>query len=963
MKRLSSRSARIACALGALWVGAAHAEFVRVSVANSVGNSVYTVTSFGAPNCKNNCGTISTLNTDGASHGSYDAVALVTNAATGTVDTLVADVTKGQIIRYTPAYKDSQNVTQAACTTVVWPTSGSNGTGPTKPDGLSVDGNNNLYVVTNKKPSLWVLQAANNTYACGSNGGYAANPLLIDSNSFFALGDVVLQDTAVASDTTAAWAPGDLLVLTGSKTNANSAELTVYRQATIQAILAGGAAAAGPDATLIPPSTFPGSEFPVGFDFWPSTTAGGHTTVVVATTAGRVLQFDFTAGGIAAGYPTVFASALGSGLQKIKVGLYLEVPYAFLTSKTSTGAVLQLGAPVNGNTQVIGVANTGVNAPDGIVVGRAAAVSAVSCSNPGVPAGSPNPVSCDIGGKGVVPHSIFNYSQVVSGNIVEQSCVVLSDPRWLGPNSCNGQPLDISTLCPGFGHQSIPATLCGGSGIFQSGFAVVQASAPGVDGLGGIAVYSDANADNILPANPNGAPNPTCPNALIAWAPRAELSEGTVLKVVGNAPTSVDEFVESTGWCDGPGGMSRGASVLGVGLVFDLLQIGTMQSLVQQKFLDLQATVNYANTGTASSTLSADLQQLNSYLQQTDWPCAAASAVRMDSDVNGFEAQAGGSPSPWAPLPNNLNYTNPNPWGEIRGRLANIFLTVNSRIQTNTPNATWPTAAPNCPAPAVTVTLSNPNPVAQGTQVTVNWSAQHATSCTALGGSTGDGWPTAGTALAGVSGSIPVTPSTTTTYNVQCKGLNGTSQASPAPQVVVVPPPTASNFSATPNPATVGQTVKFTWSASGASSCTVSGGGWSSGAVTTGTATTPALASAGQITYTLNCVNSVGTPLTTALTVQVNVVQPVTITSFTASPSVIAADHDGDADDYSTLTWKSANATSCSLTGGGLNLANQPTSGSLQVSPNSTSTYTLTCLNGAGGNAKKAVTVTVKKDD
>jgi hypothetical protein len=76
---------------------AAPAETLRVTAANSVGNLVYDVTSFVSP------GTISPLNTDGASHGSFSALVLTPNLKTGTVDVLAADVTKGQIIRYTPA--------------------------------------------------------------------------------------------------------------------------------------------------------------------------------------------------------------------------------------------------------------------------------------------------------------------------------------------------------------------------------------------------------------------------------------------------------------------------------------------------------------------------------------------------------------------------------------------------------------------------------------------------------------------------------------------------------------------------------------------------------------------------------------------------------------------------------------------------------------------------------------------
>ena len=88
---------------------------MRVTAANSVGNSVYDVTSFATPPCTTNCGTTAVLNSDGSSHGSFSSVVQVTNLATGTVDVLVADASQGQIIRYTPAYNSANNTPLPAC--------------------------------------------------------------------------------------------------------------------------------------------------------------------------------------------------------------------------------------------------------------------------------------------------------------------------------------------------------------------------------------------------------------------------------------------------------------------------------------------------------------------------------------------------------------------------------------------------------------------------------------------------------------------------------------------------------------------------------------------------------------------------------------------------------------------------------------------------------------------------------
>src|SRR4029077_11797660 len=71
---------------------AAPAENLRVTAANSAGNSLYDVTVFAPPPLTSG-GTIVPLNSDGGNHGSFSSVVLVPNLATGTVDALVADLT------------------------------------------------------------------------------------------------------------------------------------------------------------------------------------------------------------------------------------------------------------------------------------------------------------------------------------------------------------------------------------------------------------------------------------------------------------------------------------------------------------------------------------------------------------------------------------------------------------------------------------------------------------------------------------------------------------------------------------------------------------------------------------------------------------------------------------------------------------------------------------------------------
>jgi hypothetical protein len=337
----------------------------RVSAANAVGNSVYDVTSFAPP-----AGATTPLNSDGASHGSFSALVHVANVAAGTVDVLVADAARGQIIRYTPAVGATP-----ASERIVW--SAASGNGPAHPDGLSVDGAGNLYMVTSKlndntTSAVWVLPAS-----AASPTGYAATPLLIDAMFGSANGVKVLEESVVAATTTAAWNVGDLLVLVGngsssnSQNNTNDADVLVYRAASIGSVLGGSGPRSGPDLIIITPSQFPAGEFPLGMDFWPPDALSGDTTLLFTTTAGRILRYDFSAatGVIVPTLKQVFASGLGSGLHKIKVGQEFEVPYAYVTQTPggSNGRILQFGAPVTpGTNNLIGTATQGVNSPDGL---------------------------------------------------------------------------------------------------------------------------------------------------------------------------------------------------------------------------------------------------------------------------------------------------------------------------------------------------------------------------------------------------------------------------------------------------------------------------------------------------------------------------------------------------------------------------------------------------------------------
>jgi len=960
VRRFASAALALFAALAA---ATANAEFVRVTAANSVDNFVYDVASF-APTGP---GAITQLNTatDAAMHGSYSSVVQVQNYVAGTVDVLAADIVQGQIWRYTPAVGATRGGPS-----IVWPIAASTGVGPAHPDGLSVDALNNLYIATSKKPAVWVLPADPSAPT-----GYATNPFLIDNASFFALGDVTLQDTAVATTTTAAWGPNDLLVLVGSKNNANSAELALYRASSVAQVLAGNGPRTAPDATLIGPAQFPANEYPTGFDFWPADALVNHPTVLVATTAGRVLRYDFAvdpaSGAITPTIVQVFASGLGSGLQKLKVGLQLQVPYAFVTQtpSKSTGRILQLGAPTaSGGTNLIGIATQGVNGADALAVARAAAEPVSDCVNPTVAAGSlSSPKTCDIGGKGVAPHSIYNGVQTVSGNAIESTCAVATDPRWdPTTDTFNAVPLDAESVCPGFGHEIIPPTLVGGSGLTGKGFALVRTNAPGVDGVSGITVYTQENVDNILPAA-SGRTNPLCPEAVTAWAPLTSAGEGNIVKVdplTGQAVTA-DELVELTGFCDSSGILSRGLSLYGVGLTLNPAATGPMPQFAQQKYADLVATLDSAPNIPASakqtietgSNGSPSLAQVAAFLDQQDYGCAAKETVLVDGILAAAQDNAStalGNIATWG------DSFNPNPWGEIRGRLANLYLTLNTRILNVQSNSTWPPAstdpAPQCPAPAVTLTA--PSSVEQGLSATISWSVQHALSCRFLGGDAG--WQSQ-TAL---SGSYTAYPTAKTSYTLSCSGPAGSGSGTTA--IEVVPQPSVA-LTASPTSVTAGHgSFSLSWtisdvsadSVSNALSCAVTASDNSlnlTGITASGSQSVAAPTATGTTTYTMTCRNQTGGTGTSQ--VAVTAYPAPSIGSFSASPSAV------DGDESATLSWNASNATACAITGGGLDATGLPATGTLQTGiVQTTTTYTLTCANTANSTATATATVT-KRDD
>jgi serine protease len=150
-------------------------------------------------------------------------------------------------------------------------------------------------------------------------------------------------------------------------------------------------------------------------------------------------------------------------------------------------------------------------------------------------------------------------------------------------------------------------------------------------------------------------------------------------------------------------------------------------------------------------------------------------------------------------------------------------------------------------------------------------------------------------------------------------------------------------LTASPDTISPGESSTLAWISSATTSCTASGG-WSGTKPLSGN---QVVVPATTTTYTLTCNGPGGTAAASATIV---LRQPPPSVSLTASPASIPAGSS------STLSWNSANATSCVATGAWEGL--HPTSGSDTVSPPATANYTLVCQ-GAGGTGMAQATVTV----
>jgi hypothetical protein len=736
-----------------------------VTAVNAKGNALYNVTM--TPNTIPNTGALITgttqLNTDAATHGNFFAVVRSPNSVTSALDLIVADATKFQIVRYAgpgPAYLPSSTIFSYS----------GKGSGPDVTTGLAADVTGNLFAVSAgipffSKPALWVLPFNKTTAAYGV-------PILID-NLFgglinLSVSEVVVANLAASPAGTAppAWNQGDVLVLIDSCFG--GARVLVYSQAAIASVLNNPSVPlAGPTSVVIPPSMM-GREIPTGIDLWPADAtypSSGHgVSLLLPTIDGRVMRFDSSANS----FTTDFADGLGAGLRKIKVGVYSTFPYAFIAqTQPVTGRVLQFGAPpASGANNPLSSVNTGVNNPEGLAVTSSASVPVSSCIAPN---------SC-------APLGAQLTTQITTSNLnpnnplLEESCVINADPRVTasisaGTWSCAGGTLDIANFCPGFPSTLLAGSMCGHSGPTGSGFVVVKSTAKAVDqdpNINNSFIQNTVDANLPLP----GALNLNCPQVpMFAWAPRSDLPgiEGTIPE--GNT------FIDLSGFCDNGGGNTHVLSMEAYGLGLNSV-VGPnslprgLPGFVDDKFANLTQTITNAASqindgGTTQGYVTQAQTDFDSGVANTDanaYSCAMNTIATADAYVRGNPANFSGLAPPG----------NPNPAGDIDGRLANLFLTIDVDFLLQPPNTGWPTT--NVP-PCMTFTATPTTVIAPGT-AQLTWTSgtgpYQAASCLL---SASDGSFTTSTPFIGASGSAPTgTLSKVGTYSAQliCNAASST---------------------------------------------------------------------------------------------------------------------------------------------------------------------------------------------
>lgn len=295
-----------------------------------------------------------------------------------------------------------------------------------------------------------------------------------------------------------------------------------------------------------------------------------------------------------------------------------------------------------------------------------------------------------------------------AGNIVENVCIVNSDPRQIcgGTNPAaryySSTTLPVAAVCPntqfnpGFGSTLIPDYFCGnygpGGAGTGNGFAVIQGIADGVNGIPGLLQFNEVEPDKFF----NVTPSPgECSNTGVS-VDNISFGWGTwsLSPVEGFLPerswSSVDgnvlepAMIDLTDGCGGQKGKTSGMSLTLTGVTLNLAnatqELGrsaatnppatNLVGFAEFKYANLLAEVATDSIDTANKVkLLAIITQSGLFLIAGKHGCAEDTLYEADRYVINNASHFHGVPA-----------RDPNSYGRTRMRVLNLFYTLFTRL-------------------------------------------------------------------------------------------------------------------------------------------------------------------------------------------------------------------------------------------------------------------------------------------
>ena len=298
--------------------------------------------------------------------------------------------------------------------------------------------------------------------------------------------------------------------------------------------------------------------------------------------------------------------------------------------------------------------------------------------------------------------------------------------------------------------------------------------------------------------------------------------------------------------------------------------------------------------------------------------------------------------------------------GAIMGYLKNAFwdaTTQTEKVCTNSGVVRWfkTDGTPICSsvssllmATSISSFTASNNAIISWSPVTLTWSVTNASSCSATNTTNSNQW--SGSKSVGISQTGSVSPTSTTTYTLQCSGASGLFSDTKTVTVTVYQNPTISSFSANSTSIAATSNTQLSWTTSNVTGWCILNPGSISKLANDNITVTPTITTEYQITCT-----GFNNATVTSSSVTITVNQPPSLIFRVDGGSSTSVAYGGSA----ALAWLTTNATSCTASNFTLPNAYLTTNlGIVLDNLTATKTYTLSCT-GPGGSTSQSVTVNV----